>query len=168
MATINIGYRLFADNEEEARNLGIPRLTILCNKIIKALEIVEKDCFLRFPELNFEVSDFEPEYISLDETDDVDGQILWDFSYWIEVKTTSGDGIPECDYSFDAYDQWYKTGKPMYKDVCEPLYDWSAIESFCGATADTMGEIVSVEFEAMKAVDSYYDGIHFYSHHRWL
>lgn len=170
MATVNIGYRLFADDEENARTIGVPKIQVLWKKIEKALELVEKDCLERFPDLNFEVSKFAPEYIDVDETDDVDGKILWDFSYWIEVNTTSPDSSPECDYSFDAYDLWNELGEPMYQEVCEPLYDcdWSSLEPFCDATGDTMGEIVSVRFQAIKAVDSYRGGIHFFNNQRWL
>ncbi|MGH8000872.1 MAG: hypothetical protein ACREPR_15955, partial [Brasilonema sp.] len=84
-------------------------------KIVKALEIVEKDCLLRYPDLVFEVSDFDSQFVSLDEYDEVDGKTIWDLTYWMEVQTTSPDGIPECDYSFDAHDQWRKMGQPMYR-----------------------------------------------------
>lgn len=170
MATIHIGYSLFADTEEEAKKIGIPQLKTLWVKVRKALELVEEDCLMRFPDLLFEVLNFDPDLVCLDETDEKDGKILWDLTYWIEVETLSPDGIPECDYSFDAYDQWRKIGQPMYKDVCEPLYDcdWSSFESMCGATDETMGETVSVEFQSIQAVDSYHGGIHFYNNDRWL
>lgn len=170
MATLSIGYRLFADDEEDAKSLGVPQIKVLWSKMMKALELVEKDCLERFPDLIFEVSKFEPEHIYVDELDDIDGKIIWDVNYWIEVQTTSPDGVPECDYSFDAYDRWHELGEPMYQEVCEPLFDcdWSSIEAFCGADGETMGEIVSVEFQAIKAVDSDRGGIHFFNNHRWL
>ncbi|KAB8320994.1 hypothetical protein SD81_005570 [Tolypothrix campylonemoides VB511288] len=122
------------------------------------------------PDLVFEVSKIEVDFVSLDEIDERDGQILFDLTYCMEVSTTSPDGIPECDYQFDAYDRWRKNGEPMYQEVFEPLFDcnWESLESFCGATGETMGEIVSIEFQAIKAVDSYHGGVHFYNNHRWL
>ncbi|MEH2404910.1 MAG: hypothetical protein V7K19_17200 [Nostoc sp.] len=41
-------------------------------------------------------------------------------SYWIEVKTTSPDDIPECDYSFEQFEQWRKTGESMYRALTPP------------------------------------------------
>ncbi|NEQ21846.1 MAG: hypothetical protein F6K28_22125 [Microcoleus sp. SIO2G3] len=167
---ITIGFRLFAGNEDEAKKNGMPQLKELYEKILIALQPVEKDCLLRHPDLVFEVSEFETSFVSVDETDEEDGKNLFDLTYWIEVSTASPDGIPECDYSFDAYDQWRKTGEPKYREVFEPLHDcdWSSIKPFCGATGETMGDIVSVEFQAITAVDSYHGGVHFYNNRRWL
>ncbi|MBW4431676.1 MAG: hypothetical protein KME28_08095 [Pelatocladus maniniholoensis HA4357-MV3] len=170
MTTITIGFRLFANDEEEAKQAGLPKLKSLWDKVLIVLEPVEKDCLLIHPDLVFEVSSFEADFVSFDETDEKDGKILFDLTYWMEVSTTSPDGIPECDYQFDAYDRWRKMGEPMYQEVFEPLFDcnWTSLEPFCCATGETMGDIVSVEFQAIKAVDSYHGGVHFYSNHRWL
>lgn len=170
MPTINLGYRLVAESEKEALEKGIPPLQALWEKISVALEKVEKDCTSRFPDLVFESAELETQYICADEYDEIDGKPVWDLSYWIEVKTTSPDGIAECDFEIDEYDRWRKAGEPMYKDVYEPLHDcdWSSVKPFCGATGDTIGDIVSVEFGAVKAVDSYHGGIHFYNNRDWL
>lgn len=169
MATINLGYRLFADSEEDALEKGVPRLQALWDKIKKALELVEQDCTNKFPDLVFEVDEFESQYIGADDLGELEGKLVWDLSYLIKVKTTSPDGIPECDFEINEYDRWRKAGEPMYKDVYEPLYDcdWSSVKPFCDAD-DTIGDIVSVEFGAVKAVDSYHGGIHLCNNQDWL
>jgi hypothetical protein len=170
MATINIGYRLFAGSEAEAKQTGLPHLENLWKRLQEALKLVEEDCLMRFPDLIFEVPDFDAESIDIEERDEEVGETSWELMYFTKVITISPDGIPECDYSFDVYDRWRNLGQPMYKDVCEPLYycDWSSVKPMCGATYETMGDLVSVEFETIKAVDSYYGGIHFYSDTMWL
>jgi len=170
MATIIIGHRLFAENEEDAKSKGVKPLEDLWDKIENQLEYVEKDCLEKFPDLVVEINDLDIKYVSVDEMDEEDGKIIWELSYWIEVNTTSPDGKPECDYSFNEYDQWHLAGEPMYKEICEPLYncDWSKIVPFCGGTGETMGDVVSVQFDAIKAVESYHGGIHFFNNRRYL
>lgn len=166
MATINLIYRLAAHSEKEALEIGTPHLKTLWGKVSKALEEVKKDCADKFPELSFEVSEPETEYICAEESihEEIDGQIVWDILYWMEVKTTSPDDSTKPGFEIDEFDVWEKAGAPKYKKFYEPLYncDWSSIEPFCGATADSIGDIVFIEFSGMEAVDSYYGGIHFY------
>lgn len=170
MATINIGFRLFAGNEEEASKNGMPFLEKLFKEIAQAIEPVEEDCAKKYPDLVVEYSEFDSRLVSFDQFDVVDGKEIWDLSYWMEVRTISPDGISELDYNIGAYDQWTKLGSPMYRDVCEPLgdCDWFSVESFLGATGETMGRLVWVQFDSMKAVDSYHGGVHFYNNHCWL
>ncbi len=170
MATIIIGHRLFANSEDEAKEKGLPLLENLWERLSKALKAVEKDCLNRYPDLTMEISILEKEFVCFDQWDKKDGKEIWNLSYWIEVRTISPDGISECDFEINQYDQWRKLGEPMYKDVYEPLYDcdWSSIKPFCGVTGDTIGDTVSVQFGAVKAVDSYHGGIHFYDNNGWL
>jgi len=170
MATIIIGHRLFANSEDEAKEKGLPLLENLWECLSKSLEAVKKDCLNRYPDLIMEISSLEKEFVYFDQWDKQDGKKVWDLSYWAEVKATSPDGDPECDFKIDQYDQWQKLGEPMYKDVYEPLYDcdWSSIKPFCDVDSDTIGDIVSVQFDAVKAVDSYHGGIHFYNNNEWL
>jgi hypothetical protein len=170
MATINLGYRLFAENKEEALEKGIPQIQTLWRKISKALESVRKDCTKKFPDLVFEIDDLETQYICAEEFDEINGKIVWDLSYWIEVVLTSPDGIPECDFKIDRYDRWREVGEPKYKDIYEHLHDcdWSSIKPFCNATSNTIGDVVSVRFDVLNAVDSYRGGVHFYNNQDWL
>jgi hypothetical protein len=95
MATINLGYRLVAESEKEALEKGIPQLQALWEKILVELEKVEKDCMSRFPDLVFEVEKLETQYVGAEEWDEIGGKPVWDLSYWIEVTTTSPDGMPD-------------------------------------------------------------------------
>lgn len=171
MATLNISYRLIADNEEIAREKALPELKELCDKVESAIKFVEKDCLTRFPSFLFEI-EFHLDFIDMDQCEEDEEGIAWEFYCYGEAKIIDPNKeITEYqDKSCDEYDLWHELGEPMYRDICEPLYycDWSAVKPLCDETIESTGGSVSVEFSEIKAVDSYHGGIHFFNNYRWL
>lgn len=119
-------------------------------------------------ELELDVSKINPDFTVKLSNFDVDMVICedwyegnWNASYMFQVSVISPDGNPDCDYKIDQYDEWQRLDQPMYEDVFEPLYQcrWDGFKR----------NDVTVEFAAVKAVDSYSgNGLHFYDNKGWL
>jgi hypothetical protein len=152
MAQISLTYRLRC-SEDEIRACKVEKIQELATKLEPGLELVKKSCEEKFPRLCVKWYDVDPEGVDYEQS----GEGIWDALYWLPVKTTSPDGMPELDFEVGELDRWREMGEPLYKDIAEYLReaDWSLIKPFCEWDGETLGEIVSVEFDVVKAVDSY-------------
>lgn len=148
---------LAEDQEEKAVETAKEHFRVLYSELMQHLPILETEASKLSPDWFLENSGFDPEMVSCE--DWYEGS--WFANYMFEISVKSPDGDPDCDFEIGAWEEWRKLGKPMYKDVFEPLQkcNWKGFKR----------DDVSVEFSAIKVVDSYGgEGIHVYNNQGWL
>lgn len=166
MAQISLIVRMEC-TEDEIKSCKVKKIQELAEKLEPGLELVKKSCEEKFSGLCVDWTSVDPKGVDYEESDEG----IWEALYWLEVKTTSPDGTPEMDFEVNEFDRWRELGEPLYKDIPEYLReaDWSLIKPFCKGDGGTLGDLVSVNFDVVKAVHSYNgNGYHFYNNNDWL
>lgn len=142
---------------DQALQVAQIELERLFQELVKAMPGLEEDVLKLSPEFVVEYRDFDPEMVNCE--DWYEGS--WNAGYMFDILIKSPNGNPDCDFEIDQWDEWKRLGRPMYKDVPEPLRQcrWEGFKR----------QGVTVEFRVVKAVDSYSgDGLHFYDNQDWL
>ncbi|MHC5675139.1 hypothetical protein [Nostoc sp.] len=148
---------LTVDKEEEAVQVAKQQLKNLYSDLMQYFPLLEKEVTNLDPTWILEPWDFDPEMVSCDDWDEGS----WNATYIFKISITSPDGNPDCDFEIDEWEEWHKLDEPMCEDVFEPLRkcNWQGFKR----------DNVSVEFSAIKAVDSYSGkGLHIYNNQGWL
>jgi len=159
VATIYLHKNIQLSENEENKALDIAKIEFvkLYQELTLLVPIFQEEVKQKNPYLIVEAIEFDFDSIICEDWDDGE----WYVSYSFEISCKSPDGIAELDFDYSAYDVWDDLGKPLYKDIFEPLYqcNWDAFKR----------DDVTVEFQAVNVVHSYkHDGFHFYDNRRWL
>lgn len=167
VATIYLIHRI-EGTEAEIHRIGVAKIQALLDQLQPGLEQVKQSCEAQFPNLSVEWSDrLDMRLIDYDSPEEG----IWEIHYMFGVITTSPDGMPEKDYQVDEFDRWQQLDNPLHQEVAEYVRDadWSLIQPLCGGDGGTLGDLVDVQFDVLRAVESYkHEGYHFYNNSEWL
>jgi hypothetical protein len=147
------------ENEEDAIKVAKEQLQAFYRELISQyLPLLQQEVSKINPEWIVEDSGFDSETVNCD--DWCDG--AWNANYMFCISIKSPDGNQDNDFEINAWDEWERLDRPMYKDVFEPLQkcNWEGFKR----------DDVTVEFSAINVVDSYNanQDFHVYNNQGWL